>query len=291
MSRRLDIESLRALQAIVAHGGVTRAAEQLALSQSAVSHKIKRLEENLDCQLLNRRSGGPLLTGAGERLVQYANRILALHDEALAALGKNALAGKIRLGITEDTTTDGLAAILGRFSRLFPEVSVRTHVSQSMVLQREIEEGAIDLAVMQIFSRDMRADDILLYEDELCWVKAIDFELPATGPVPFLSYDDECFYRHWMLEHGSSGEHRFDTVLQCTSRTGIAAAVEAGLGVTIFNRRHVTGAMEVIDNHFPLPPELSYIVRRSRRATSNSVSALAEEIARETRDIALLRVA
>lgn len=290
MARRLDINSLRALQAIAANGGVTRAAKQLALSQSAVSHKIKRLEENLDCRLLSRRSGGPLLTEAGGRLVQYANRILALHDEALAALGKNALAGKIKLGITEDTTSDGLAAILGRFSRLFPDVAVRTHVSQSMVLQREIEEGAIDLAVMQIFSRDMRADDILLYADELCWVKAIDFEMPVNDPIRFLSYDDECFYRHWMLEHGSAGERRFNTVLQCTSRTGIVAAVEAGLGVTILNRRHVTSAMEVIEDGFLRPPGISYIIRRSRRTKSNAVSALADEIARETNDVALLRV-
>lgn len=291
MARRLDIDSLRALQAIAASGGVTRAADALALSQSAVSHKIKRLEESIECPLLNRRAGGPLLTEAGLRLVQYANRILALHDEALAALGKNRLTGKIRLGITEDTTSDGLAAILGRFSRLFPDVAVRTHVSQSMVLQREIEDGSIDLAVLQVFSRDMRADDILLYEDDLCWVKAIDFELPVEGPIPFLSYDDYCFYRHWMLEHGTSGARRFETVLQCTSRTGIVAAAEAGMGVTILNRRHVTGAMEIVEADLPPPPGISYVIRQSRRTHSNSVTALANEIARETRDAALLRVA
>ncbi|MCV0425087.1 MAG: LysR family transcriptional regulator [Roseibium sp.] len=291
MTRRLDIDSLRALQTIAACGGVTRAAEKLSLSQSAVSHKIKRLETSTDCPLLNRRPGAALLTEDGLRLVQYANRILALHDEALAALGKNKMTGKIRLGITEDTTSDGLAAILGRFSRQFPEVAVRTHVSQSLVLQKEIEDRTIDLAVMQIFSEDVRADDLLLYENELCWVKAIDFELPTEAPVPFLSYDDNCFYRHWMLEHGSTCGHRFNTVLQCTSRTGIVAAVEAGLGVTILNRRHISSAMEIIEGDFPTPPRISYIVRQSRHAKSNSVSALANEIARETKDIALLRVA
>lgn len=289
MPRRLDIDSLRALQTIAACGGVTRAAEQLALSQSAVSHKVKRLEENLDCALLNRRAGGPLLSEAGDRLVQYANRILALHDEALASLGKQSLAGKIRLGITEDTTGDGLAAILGRFTRLFPDVSVRTHVSQSLVLQKEIEENAIDLAVMQVFSRDVRADDVVLYEGELCWVKAHDFELPTQGTIPFLSFDDDCFYRQWMLEFGASSGHRFHTVLQCTSRTGIVAALEAGLGVTIINRRHVTQAMQVMAADFPRPPAISYIVRRARRSPANTVSVLMDEIARETSETALLR--
>ena len=72
MPERLDIEGLRALVAISVHGGVTRAAEYLALSQPAVSHKIRRLEYILDCELLARRAGGPLFTEAGSRLLDYA---------------------------------------------------------------------------------------------------------------------------------------------------------------------------------------------------------------------------
>lgn len=291
MPCRLDIDALRALQAVVACGGVTRAADSLALSQSAVSHKIKRLEQSIDTALLNRRPGGSMLTEAGERLYLYANRILAMHDEALAALSKSALSGKIRLGITEDTTSDGLAAILGRFSRLFPAVAVRTHVAQSLVLQKQLTEGRIDLGVMQIFASEVRADDILLYRDELCWVKAVDFELPETPPIPFLSYDDDCFYKHWMLEEGSTGGHRFETILQCFSRSGIVAALEAGLGVTILNKRHVSAAMEIIETGFVPPPDIAYVVRRSKKSKSNAVSALAQEIARETKDASLLRVA
>lgn len=291
MARRLDIDALRALQRIVLDGGITRAADNLGLSQSAVSHKIKRLEENIDCTLLDRKAGGPLLTDSGERLYAYANRILALHDEALSALSKRSLSGKIRLGITEDTTSDGLAAILGRFSRLFPDVSVRTHVAQSLVLQKEIIENRIDLAVLQIFTKDMLPNDFRLYEDELCWVKSVDFTIPERGSVPFLSYDDDCFYKEWMLEFGASVPEQFQTVLQCTSRTGIMAAVEAGLGVTILNRRHVTHKMEIIADVFPSPPEITYVVRIPVGAKSNAVKVLAREIAKETNDTALLRVA
>ncbi len=291
MARRLDIDALRALQSVALNGGVTRAAEKLALSQSAVSHKIRRLEESIDCRLLVRKPGGPLLSNAGQRLLEYANRILAIHDEALAALSKNTLAGKIRLGITEDTTGDGLATILGRFSRLFPDVTVRTHVNQSLVLQKEIDEGGIDLAVMQMFSSEVRKNDRVLYEDRLCWVKAPDFEFAPERPIPFLSYDEDCFYRQWMLEQAPASGHRFETVLQCSSRTGIMAAVEAGLGVTILNTRHVTNAMEVINGEFPAPPPISFVVRCSAVSNSNAVRILAAEIVSETRETSLLRVA
>ena len=97
----LDGNTLTTFLTVLEEMSVSRAAERLGVSQSAVSHKIKRLEENLDYALLSRRSGGPLLTEAGDRLLQYANRILALHDEAIASLGKSTLAGKIKLGITQ----------------------------------------------------------------------------------------------------------------------------------------------------------------------------------------------
>ncbi|HEV7437198.1 MAG TPA: LysR family transcriptional regulator, partial [Pseudorhizobium sp.] len=65
-NRRLEIDALRVLSAVRHHGGVTRAAEALGLSQSAVSHKIRRLETSLGCDLMNRRPGAPTFTEAGE---------------------------------------------------------------------------------------------------------------------------------------------------------------------------------------------------------------------------------
>ena len=116
MSARLEIDALRALKAVADLGGVTRAADFLALSQSAVSHKIRRLEESIECRLLRRQPGAPLLTDDGERLLGYAARIITLHDEALSSLGRKTLKGQVRLGITEDTTSAGLARILARFT-------------------------------------------------------------------------------------------------------------------------------------------------------------------------------
>ncbi|MGI9449772.1 MAG: LysR family transcriptional regulator [Geminicoccaceae bacterium] len=287
MSRRLDIDALRALQAIVAQGGVTRAADHLALSQSAISHKIKRLEETIGCGLLNRRAGSPLLTESGRRLLGYADRILNLHDEALQSLSTRTLSGKIRLGMTEDTTSGGLSRILGRFTRLFPDVAVRTHVAQSLTLQSELKNGTIDLAVMQIFARDIRARDRILYRDSLVWAKAIDLELDWDRPIPFLSYDDDCFYRRWMLEQEASTGRAFETVLECASNAGIIAGVQSGLGVAILNRRHVSKGMDVLTDGFAEPPDIAYVVRVSAKSTSKAVLALAEEIEREASNFAL----
>lgn len=288
---RLDIDALKTFCAVVDHGGVTRAAEHLPLSQSAVSHKIKRLEDNISCVLLARKSGGPLLTRDGQRLLSYARRLCALHDEALQSLSKQPLSGSIRLGMTEDVTSSDLSLILGRFTRLHPEVLVRSQVKQSTILQRELAKGEIDMSMMQIFSSEMKSSDILLFRDNLHWVKAKDMELNLNQPVPFLAYDDDCFFKHWAMEDGNLPTSGLEIILQCASSAGIASAVRAGLGVSLLPGRYLTDEMQIIDEAFPPTPELCYILRLGRHAKSRHIQSLADEIAKGVRPNIELQVA
>ena len=291
MAERLDIDALRALLAISVHGGVTRAAEHLALSQPAVSHKIKRLETALDCEVLTRRSGGPQFTEAGARLLRYAERIVDLHDEALAALGTKPLSGTIRLGMTEDTTGGDIARILGRFTRAYPDIKVRTRVSQSLELSKWLTDGEIDIAVMQIFSRDVQKNDLVLYEDSLHWVKAPDVRLDLKKPVPLVSFDSNCIYKHWANDEGREFGHQFDAVMECPSAAGILSSVRSGLGVAVINKLHMSPELEVISDMFPDPPAISYVARVRPKTRDKAVLALVDEISAYIRSANSLRVA
>jgi DNA-binding transcriptional LysR family regulator len=279
--RRLEIDALRALWAVRHHGGVSRAAEALGLSQSAVSHKIKRLETSLDCDLLSRKGGAPMFTAAGEDLLDYAGRILGLHDEALLSLSKTPLAGRIALGLTEDTTCTDLARILGRFRRLHPHVSVRTKVRMSLVLRAMLEQGELDAAIVQVFAHEVRPTDVVLFREQLHWVKHPDLTLPQDGPIPFLSFDDECFYRRWVLDIGQDGGVVLETVFECTSAAGIVAAVTSALGVALLNGRHLRPEMQIITHGLPSPPALAYVVRRARKARNSALDTLVAEIESE----------
>ncbi len=291
MSERLDIEGLRALVAISTHGGVTRAAEHLALSQPAVSHKIKRLEAILDCELLARRAGGPLFTEAGTRLLEYAHRMMDLHDEALAALGKKPLAGTIRLGMTEDTTGGDVARILGRFTRLHPETKVSTRIGQSQTLSDWLSSGDIDIAVIQVMRYEVRRDDIVLFEDRLHWIKSHDLPLKPNAPVPFLAFDQNCFYKHWAQSQDTVAGYRFEAVLECPSVSGILSATRAGLGVALMNGLHVPPDLHVIEGVFPEPPAIAYVARSTPKSRSDAARALLGEIAAEVGRPSSLRVA
>lgn len=280
-SRRLDIDSLRALRAIKMHGGVTRAAEALGLTQSAVSHKIKRLEASLGCELLDRRPGGGAFTAEGAGLLEYAVKILGLHDEAVVSFAKSALAGRIQLGLTEDTTCSDLSRILGRFRRLHPQVAVRTKVRMSLVLRSMLERGELDVAIIQVFAHEVRPTDVVLFREDLHWVKSRELVLTDDGPVPFLSFDDDCFYRRWAIDIGQDGGADLETVFECSSAAGIVAAVQAGLGVALLSDRHLRPDMEIISQRLPTPPSLAYVVRRAKKTRNPALESLISEIESE----------
>jgi DNA-binding transcriptional LysR family regulator len=281
MIARLEIDALRALRAIRQHGGITRAAQALGLTQSAVSHKIKRLETSLACDLLSRRPGAPLFTPAGQDLLDYADRILDLHDEALTSLTRTTIAGRIMLGLTEDTSCSDLARILGRFRRLHPQVSVRTKVRMSLVLRAMLDRQELDAAILQVFAHEVRPTDVVLFRESLHWVKSPALPLPPDGAIPFLSFDEHCFYRHWAVDIGQDGGAGLEIVFECSSAAGIAAAVSAGLGVALLNRRHLRPEMEIIRDRLPDPPPLAYVIRRARKARNPALDSMVKGIETE----------
>nr|WP_247642832.1 LysR family transcriptional regulator [Roseibium sp. TrichSKD4] len=255
-----------------------------------MSHKIKRLEKVLQCELLARRAGGPLFTEAGTRLLNYGRRILDLHDEALAALGKKPLSGTIRLGMTEDTTGGDVARILGRFTRLHPDTNVSTRISQSLTLSHWLSAGEIDIAVLQVLKKEVRADDVVLFEDRLHWIKSHDLLLKPRLSVPFLAFDENCFYKHWVESDGSEFGHQFETVFECPSVSGILAATRAGLGVSLMNGLHISSDLEVVEGVFPKPPSISYFARSNPKSRNEAVRALLQEITSEVENRAPMRV-
>jgi DNA-binding transcriptional LysR family regulator len=279
---KLDIGTLQALCAIHDQGGVSRAAVALALSQSAVSHKIRRLEDALGCALLDRGAGRPRFTEEGQKLLGYARRILALNDEALHALSTEPLSGRIRLGVTEDMTSGGVSRVLGHFTRLHPAVSVHIGVAPSRVIADRLGRGELDVGVFQVFAADRRPDDVTLMEDSLHWVKSPDLALDTAQPMPLLAFDDNCFYRDWALYHAAEAGAGFRIVMECTSIAGMTSAIRAGLGVTLLNSRHIEPGFNVLTEPYPKPPDLAYIVRCARKARNATVMALVKIVAGES---------
>ena len=276
MTDRLDIDLLRTLKAIHDFGGVTRAAEHLSLTQSAVSHKIRRFEHGIGCQLLRRKPGQDLFTSDGKHLVAYAEKIISIHDEALLGINKPTLSGQVRLGITEEMVNTGLAKVLGRFGRLYPGVRVKTRVEQSLMLEELLRQSQIDMAVMQLFRHEVETGDLTMQQDRLAWVKSIDYEMPEDGRIPFIAFDQNCFYRQWAAQELAGSDKLLDVVLECASNEGVTSAVLAGMGVALIAERHLQPGMERVD--IAQPPDIVFVIRCARTRPAEHLAALRDDI-------------
>lgn len=266
---RLDIDSLRTFKTVVDLGGITRAAQRLHLTQSAVSHKLARLEERIGRPLLSKGTGGILPTLDGRNLLSYAERLIALHDEAADYFRASSLAGEVRLGSTEDATGKKLAAILGRFRRAHPQVSLSIKVAQSLTLQEWLKAGEVDFAILQVFADEIRPGDHELWREDLIWVRSVDHPIEIGRAIPFVSFDRQCFYRVAALPRLAESGRMLNVVLECPSAEGVRAGVRHGLGLALLNRRNmVPGLMEVTADLPAFPPVCHVLRRRSETATT-----------------------
>src|SRR3989440_7410330 len=147
MTALLDVDQLRTFIAIAETGSFTRAADIVHKTQSAVSMQMKRLEERLDRAIFARDGRASKLTEDGERLLDYARRIVKLNVETIAAFSDE-LTGRVRLGVPDDYADRYLPEIMARFSRAYPGVELTVTCEPSVELFQRIDANDLDLAIV-----------------------------------------------------------------------------------------------------------------------------------------------
>ncbi len=289
---RLDIDSLRAFRTIVESGSFTAAASRLYCTQSAVSWKIKRLEERLGHPLLVRGNKGVTLTDVGQNLLVHAERILDAHDAAVASLELSELSGTIRLGCNDEPVLSEMADILRGFELEHPKVKIHTTIALSSVIQSQLRDGELDLALIQVIGEQKNDDDLVLRKDMLSWCVSPDLVLDDDHPVPLVTYGPRCTYRPVAEEHLRASGRESKVSLECSSSTGVIDAVVAGIGVTLLNRSHPAAPPEHKfwqDHGLPdtLPP-VDFVARRSSRTRDPAVRALEDALVAGVQDGSVL---
>jgi DNA-binding transcriptional LysR family regulator len=147
----MDTRQLAAFCAVVERRSFSQAAEQLGVTQPAVSLQIRSLEKRLGTQLLDRSGRRVEPTEAGNRLYRSAQRLLAMEEQLLADLGDEAegeLAGRLEIGASTGPGGTVLPVVLAEFQQLHPGVHVALAVSDTQhvveqVARREVELGVV----------------------------------------------------------------------------------------------------------------------------------------------------
>ena len=226
--RNLDLTSLRSFVAIADAGGVARAPGFLDLTQSAVSMQIKRLEEVLDTQILDRSARQVGLTPAGEQLLGYARKMLALNDEVFGKLTRAEHEGEIVLGVPHDIVYPAIPQVLQRFAREYPKMRVSLISSFTRVLKAQFARGECDVILTTENAVDAGGETIA--ELDLVWVGAPGGSRWKQRPLR-LAYEHNCFFRQGVQAELDRAGIAWEMAVEADSTRVVEATVSADLAV------------------------------------------------------------
>jgi DNA-binding transcriptional LysR family regulator len=240
----------------------TAAARAVGLTQAAVSQRIGALEQHLDVALFQRRGGRVLLTEAGQRLYEYAQRILLLHEEAMHAVaGRVApVSGELSLAASSIPGEHLLPELLAQFGARYPHVQVRATVTDTDAVLRHVEQGQAQLGLVggkgdsphlayRVFAHDRLA---LIVPAGHRWArrKAVPWaQLAGAGLIlrEAGSGSRRCFEQ--ALTGAGRALHELHVVLELGSNEAIKEAVRRGLGLAVLSTQAVQKEIEARQLH------------------------------------------
>lgn len=225
MRINLPTDLLRTFVTIVDTGSMARASEHVFLTQSALSLQMKRLSDLIQQPIFQRYQNATVLTPAGEVLIDYARRVLALNDEAIAKLGGK-LVGPVRLGMVQDFADAVLSGVLAQFKRFNPDIHMEIKVANSSDLREMLQSELLDIALYLGGEDDLAA----IAMAELTWLGDPALLLQPELPVALMS--KPCLFRDAALAMLDEIGRPYFIVMETPSISVLRAAVASGLAVT-----------------------------------------------------------
>ena len=240
----MDLAALTIFRAVVRENGVTRAAAKLNRVQSNVTTRIKQLEEQLGTDLFIRDGRRLVLTPAGETLLPYAERLLALADEARHAVREDRPSGRLRLGTMESVAATRLPGLLARYHTQWPDVALELETGTTGKLIERVRDFEVDAALvaepLDPAALGELFETVPVFTEELVMLTPREHrqirEVRDIALSTLVAFEHGCAYRayieKWYLEHGV----RPARVLELGSYHAIVACVAAGAGVAVAPR-------------------------------------------------------
>jgi DNA-binding transcriptional LysR family regulator len=249
--KTLDVEAVQAFVLAVDLKSFTRAAEAMETTQSAVSLKIKRLEDGLGKRLLERTPRLVRLSADGSAFLGPARALVAAHKGALGSFGVTQR--RLVIGISHHVVGAELPGLLKRMIGASPGLVMEMRVSSSQDVFDELDSGSLDAAV--VLRRDgWRRDGEIILEEEFGWFAAPDFEYPSGGSLPLATQAEPCSVRSMALSALQAAGVSWTEVFIGGGVATIGAAISAGLAVAALGRRVAPPGTIDIGEKLGLPP-------------------------------------
>jgi len=238
-----DVHQLKVFLAVAEHLSFTRAAETLYLTQSAVSHQIAKLEQQLNVELLTRQGRSVTLTPVGEELVNHAKKVFVTLADAEAAVRQAARpdAGRLRVGATSTACQYIIPETLREFRECFPEYSLSILPGDSPQVSDRLEEGSIDLGVIIRTDKRGRLDYHPLFTDELGilvsplhpWAKTGKVDRKQLSQQRMVLYNRTSATYRLVERYWAKMEAPIRDSIELGSMEAIKELVKLGLGISV----------------------------------------------------------
>jgi len=239
----MDLSGLRIFTAVVRAGGVTRAAQRLNRVQSNVTTRIRQLEQNLGVALFIREGKRLHLAPAGQVLMDYAERLLALAEEARAAVQDQRPRGVLRLGAMESAAAVRLPGPLTEYHRRYSDVTLELHTGNPQGLASAVLAGDLDAALVTEPIADAPFERAAAFEEELVIVAAAGHPpIGKKGVIPrtMIAFEHGCPHRKrledWYAARGTMPER----TIELGSYHAMLGCVVAGMGAALLPKSVLT---------------------------------------------------
>jgi DNA-binding transcriptional LysR family regulator len=241
----LTLRQLKVFESVARQLNYTRAAEELHLTQPAVSMQIKQLEEGLGVALLEQLGKRIHLTEAGQEVLAYARGITQQLDELEGVLNriKGLAGGRLRISVAT-TANYFVPTLLGAFSRRYPDVTVSLDVTNRETLLRQLSENVVDLVIMGRPPAEADVEAAAFLDNPLVVVAPPAHALADRRAIPLTRLQEETFLvresgsgtRIAMERFFSERGMRLKTGMEVGSNEAIKQSVQAGLGLGLLSR-------------------------------------------------------
>ena len=234
----MQLKSLRIFDAVCSTGSFGAAAQRLHTVQSNVTAHIKKLEDELGVQLMERSSTPVRLTPAGHTLLPHAQRLLQTHDATCALFAGDAPpAGGLRIGAMESTAALRLPSVLAQLYQAHPQIDLQLRTGPSGWLLEELQRGTLDCTLVAGQPPHPRWWGQAVFQEELVLVSCTPLQqLPSPEVLlstPFLAFRQSCSYRQrielLLASQGITGAR----IMEMGSLDAILGCVAAGMGFAL----------------------------------------------------------
>ena len=295
----LTLRQLKVFESVARHLNYTRAAEELFLTQPAVSMQVRQLEESLGVALFEQLGKRIHLTAPGQEVLAYARTVTQQLDELESVLNriKGLSGGKLRISVAT-TANYFIPTLLGTFSRRYPDVTVSLDVTNRETLLKSLAENTVDLVIMGQPPAELDAEAHAFMENPLVIVAPPTHPLAGKKKIPLARLQDEIF----LVRESGSGTRiamerffaergmRLKTGMEVGSNEAIKQSVQAGLGLGLLSRATIEqelvlkrlAVLDVAD--FPIMRHW-YVVHRRGKRLSAATEAFKQFVLKEAKEI------